>query len=98
MFSRDSRKRTTRFALEAGYSAGQVAVAGEFSGWEPLPMNRQGASLYVRDVPTSERTFEYKFLVDGLWMTDPDNPNTVPNSFGTFNSVAPRQDDAVLRR
>ena len=31
--------------------------------------------------------YEYKFIVDGHWMTDPANPNKVPNNYKTWNSI-----------
>ena len=31
--------------------------------------------------------YEYKFVVDGEWLTDPGNPEVRPNAFGTYNSV-----------
>jgi len=31
--------------------------------------------------------YEYKFVVDGKWLHDPECPEMVHNSFGTVNSV-----------
>ena len=32
-------------------------------------------------------TYEYKFVVDGEWKLDSNNPNFAPNDLGTLNSV-----------
>jgi len=32
-------------------------------------------------------TYEYKFLVDGIWRLDPQNNQTCPNCFGTYNNI-----------
>jgi len=31
--------------------------------------------------------YAYKFLVDGQWVNDPNNPRTVANQFGSLNNV-----------
>ncbi|MBU1998678.1 MAG: glycogen-binding domain-containing protein [Candidatus Omnitrophica bacterium] len=31
--------------------------------------------------------YEYKFFVDGSWISDPKSQNTVYNSFGSQNSI-----------
>ena len=31
--------------------------------------------------------YQYRFIVDGNWMEDPNNPNKTPNEFGEYNSV-----------
>ena len=32
-------------------------------------------------------TYEYKFVINGEWTVDPNNPNFVVNDLGTLNSV-----------
>ncbi|MBI5609843.1 MAG: hypothetical protein HY902_13305, partial [Deltaproteobacteria bacterium] len=31
--------------------------------------------------------YQYKFLVDGKWQTDTNNPNQVPDGYGGTNAV-----------
>ena len=97
MFGKGQKKGITRFALQAGKQAREVAVAGDFNHWKPVPMKNQGKGLFVCQVRTSDKTFEYKFVVDGTWLTDPDNPRFSPNPFGTFNSVAPHDSQVALK-
>ncbi len=74
-------------------SARTVHLAGMFNGWDPsaLPMSDEdgdGVWEVVLELPT-ERTFEYKFVVnDGeLWEFDPSNPERVDDNHGSYNTV-----------
>jgi 1,4-alpha-glucan branching enzyme len=68
----------TLFFTLTGYpGAKKVVVSGNFNGWngEELVMakSRSGWTLpYV----LSAGNYEYKFVVDGQWITDPGNPYT----------------------
>jgi hypothetical protein len=33
------------------------------------------------------KTYYYKFVIDGYWVADPDNPDTVSDGMGGVNSV-----------
>jgi len=96
MYSKGRKKGTVRFVLKPDGGAHKVAVAGDFSDWKPVPLGKGKSGAFVRHVPVSQETFEYKFIVDGQWMKDPDNSRWAKNPFGTFNSVAPVDEDAAL--
>lgn len=76
-----------RFALRPGADSRAVAVAGDFSLWKPIVMKKQKDGTFVGNVPVDHETFEYKFLVDGQWIQDPDHSTWAANAFGTVNSV-----------
>ena len=70
--------------------AKDVQLVGDFTDWEarPIIMDRMkprsrtfGAAV---DLPPG--TYQYRFIVDGKWVEDP-NADSVPNDFGTRNSV-----------
>ena len=63
-----------------------VGLAGDFTGWEILDMNEVGG-VYFLNLHIDEGRYCYKFIVDGNWIPDPDNPLTEPDPFGGFNSV-----------
>jgi hypothetical protein len=42
---------------------------------------------WVVSVPLKAGQYKYKFIVDGKWMTDPDNTERAPDGLGGFNSV-----------
>jgi AMP-activated protein kinase-like protein len=64
----------------ADSAAQQVSLVGDFNGWSPTatPMDREGA-VWATQVFMDPGTYEYKFLVDGDWRTDSDNPETSEN-------------------
>ena len=65
-----------------------VYVAGEFNNWDPTAKQmafRNG--LYATSVKLLPGDYQYKFVVDGAWCTDPANVNSVENDQGTRNSI-----------
>jgi len=78
----------TVFRLKGNRDARIVAVAGTFNGWN------QSQYLFVREgeewvcrINLPPGKYEYKFIVDGDWLTDPENPNTELDERGNENSV-----------
>jgi hypothetical protein len=65
-----------------------VFIAGTFSRWLPLPMSGQKDGTFREELPLQSGTYEYKFIVDGNWITDPDNAHWARSDIGTINSVA----------
>ena len=78
------RKQQT-FAWSAA-RGNSVFLAGDFSDWKPVPMERSGNG-FSAVVELSPGEHQYKFIVDGEWQSDPNAPEAVPNGFGTVNSV-----------
>jgi 1,4-alpha-glucan branching enzyme len=66
-----------------------VSVCGEFNGWSAKanPMKLHGEGLWQTVVALKPGRYQYKFVVDGEWMPDPEAKQNVCNSFGTLNSV-----------
>ena len=50
-------------------------------------MLQEDDGTWTIDVPIEAGCYEYKFIVDGVWKTDPINPEKVRNSYGQINSV-----------
>lgn len=69
-------------------SAGSVFLAGSFNGWSasdwPLKNDGKGNWAIVRLLDPG--SYEYKFVVDGNWLTDPENPETKSDGYGGMNS------------
>ncbi len=87
MITKGRKKGTFRFVYSANNTAGKVAVAGDFTQWEPLTMRKQKNGSYAVTVPLAPGTYQYKFRVNDAWMTDPDNEACCENQYGTLNSV-----------
>ena len=66
-----------------------VSVCGEFNGWSAKanPMKLRGEGLWQSVVALKPGRYQYKFVVDGEWMPDPEAKQNVGNTFGTLNSV-----------
>ena len=70
--------------------ASSVSVVGSFNGWSPTAtrMVRLDDGRWQVKVRLQPGRFEYKFAVDGSnWISDPANPDAVPDGFGGRNSV-----------
>ncbi|HSV43518.1 MAG TPA: helix-turn-helix domain-containing protein [Candidatus Bathyarchaeia archaeon] len=68
--------------------AKEVYLVGNFTNWEKrIPLRRSSDGLWQKKVPLRPGRYEYKFIVDGEWRTDPQNTLTVQNTVGTLNSV-----------
>jgi hypothetical protein len=67
-----------------------VAVAGDFNGWRPeaTPLRRgEGGTWSVRLPLEPGRRYQYQFVVDGRWVTDPSAPAAADDGFGGRNAV-----------
>lgn len=81
-----ARKRVT-FRIEAP-GAQSVAVAGTFNNWDiqahPL---KEAGSMWCKSLYLVPGTYEYRFVVDGIWCDDPSCAESVSNEFGTANGL-----------
>ena len=86
------------FRLRGYTSSHQVILAGSFNNWDKSELKMvsiKGSwllSLYLRD-----GTHAYKFIVDNVWVTDPDNKLKRPDGSGNFNSVIGIGDSILFR-
>jgi hypothetical protein len=70
--------------------ARSVAVAGDFNGWRPeaTPLRRGEGGLWTVGVPLAPgRRYEYQFVVDGEWVSDPAAGALADDGFGGENAV-----------
>jgi 1,4-alpha-glucan branching enzyme len=65
-----------------------VSVAGTFNDWDPkkTPLKKNGEGWHTT-LALPRGHYEYRFIVDGQWMADPNAAEAVPNPFGSSNSV-----------
>lgn len=69
-------------------NAERVTVAGSFNGWDA-----NADELQLRDdvwqttIPLAAGYYYYKFVVDGNWIPDPQNPERVNDGGNSFNSI-----------
>ena len=76
------------FKLKGKSNAKQVILSGSFNDWneQSMKMLKVGDEWKIR-LKMSPGIYEYKFIVDGEWITDPANPYSVQNQHYTFNSI-----------
>jgi len=69
--------------------AKKVSVAGSFNNWDVKShLAKKGLKgNWSAKVNLKPGRYEYKFVVDGAWMNDPDCKNSVCNSLGSQNSL-----------
>ncbi len=87
MYAKGRKKGTIRFSILPG-DAKKVALAGSFNDWVPKAMRKQKDGCFACTVELPQGMHEYKFVVDGQWVVDPDTNAWAMNSFGSCNSVA----------
>lgn len=76
------------FKLDGYNNAKKVIVAGSFNKWNEdiFEMNKveDGWELTLQMKPEK---YQYRFIIDGKWIEDPNNANKIENEFGEYNSV-----------
>jgi 1,4-alpha-glucan branching enzyme len=88
MYEKGRKKGIMQFSVTVTNGAKEVAIAGDFTSWKPLAMKKQKSGRFAVTVELPPGVYEYRFLADGEWLSDPDHSHWAPNPFGTFNSVA----------
>jgi len=82
-----ARKRVS-FGLHAP-DAQSVSLAGDFNGWDPSdrPLKRDASGEWKTTLTLPTGEYQYRFVVDGDWVDDPQCDRRAPNSFGSLNCV-----------
>jgi 1,4-alpha-glucan branching enzyme len=93
----NTEMRPKRRAIESGilftYShteSQNVSISGDFSNWTPVKMKRgkNGVWFYFLAEYKDRSQIRYKFLVNNIWVTDPSNPDTIDDGYGSYLSIA----------
>lgn len=79
---------STAFSITAP-DAHEVFLIGDFNDWQAgeLKARKFKDGTWTKSVKLKAGTYQYLFLVDGEWCTDPANPKRALNPFGSENSV-----------
>jgi len=86
--AKSPERPSTEFTLFAP-EAKEVVLTGEFCDWagEGCRMRRFKDGNWKKSLKLKPGRYEYRFVVDGHWWTDPANPERQQNPFGQDNSV-----------
>ncbi|HMP88898.1 MAG TPA: ankyrin repeat domain-containing protein [Kiritimatiellia bacterium] len=69
--------------------AKEVLLAGQFNNWgsQRIPLEKKDDGSWYVEVDVFNTNYGYKFIVDGQWITDPENPKTwTDRGYGSVNS------------
>lgn len=76
------------FVLNGFTNARKVTLAGSFNNWNAGEIRmHKTATGWELPMYLAEGTHTYKFVVDGIWHADPENPEKLPDGNGGYNSV-----------
>ncbi len=77
-----------RFAFR-NRNAESVSLVGSFNRWQPEAgrLNRGNDGRWISETGLLPGRYEYQWVVDGVWMADPNSDESVPNAYGGRNSV-----------
>ena len=66
-----------------------VFIAGTFNDWNPsmTPMIALSEGRWTKELALPPGRYEYLFVADGKWSSDPSASEQVPNPHGGQNSV-----------
>ncbi len=73
--------------------ARDVRIAGDFNGWVPdrgvlsHVDGDGGERVWTKILQLEPGTYQYRYVVDGSWREDPENPQAVPGPGGARNSI-----------
>jgi chromosome partitioning protein len=73
--------------------ASDVRIAGDFNGWVPdkgvrsLIESEGAARVWTKILRLPPGRYQYRYVVDGEWREDPENPETAGSQVGGRNSV-----------
>ncbi|MFN2350690.1 MAG: isoamylase early set domain-containing protein [Kiritimatiellia bacterium] len=81
--------RRITFQLAANPKS-DIFLAGTFNNWDCTRHRMKDTRTngkYTITLVLPKGQYEYKFLVNGNWLVDPECQNWVRNSYGTLNSL-----------
>jgi 1,4-alpha-glucan branching enzyme len=83
-----ARRRRITFTLSAP-EAKAVSVSGTFCDWDTCsyPLKKDANGGWKRIITLTPGHYEYRFVVDGVWIADPDCGERTGNPFGGENCV-----------
>lgn len=86
------------FKLKGFKDAKRVILSGTFNRWDEtgfkMKPTEEGWTVTLQLKPD---IYEYKFIIDGKWHEDPQNPSKTENEYSGFNSVIDVQENITFR-
>jgi len=73
-----------------GVADKNVYITGEFANWaknDNYKLKKIDSDTWVINLPFPKGEYRYKFIVDGKWISDPNNKKVESDSYGGTNSI-----------
>lgn len=69
--------------------AKEVYLVGDFNGWQQdnASLMKRENGMWRKNLRLKSGTYHYRFVVDGIWTEDQNNPKKETNPFGQMNSL-----------
>ena len=83
-------RRSQKQELKLNYAgeAESVQIAGEFTGWSAKDQDFEHIDgEWTKTLFLDPGMYQYQLVVDGTWILDPANPDSVDNNVGGMNSL-----------
>jgi 1,4-alpha-glucan branching enzyme len=82
-------KKKVTFSFKAPQNVHDVKLAGNFTNWErgAIMMTKGKFGEWKAQTELEPGEYEYKFLADGNWLSDPKADKRKFNDLGSENSV-----------
>ncbi|MBG6131821.1 hypothetical protein IWQ47_003437 [Aquimarina sp. EL_43] len=83
-----NKEGNVTFTLNGYENAKKIVLSGSFNKWnEDLFTMTKTEDCWELTLKIKPGEYQYKFIVDGKWIVDPNNPKKKRNEFNGFNSV-----------
>jgi len=76
-----------RFKWSGKWGGEEVAISGTFNDWDVIPVERSPNGDYVLFLTLEPGTYQYKFRVDGRWLTSLEEPRVSDGRNNMNNQV-----------
>ena len=82
-------KKQVTFTCNVNSESQAVYLVGDFNDWRPTAgkMNKGKNGAFQIKMKLAPGDYQYKFIVDGVWLNDPNAEEQVMNPYGTLNSI-----------
>ena len=89
MVVRTKKKGAVTFVCNVEPNASRIYLATSANCWDPtaerMTRVKDGSFRATLLLPAGE--YQYKFVIDGIWINDPDAEGQTINCYGTLNSL-----------
>ncbi len=88
LVEKSRKKKVNLIFIPKGKNYKKVQLAGEMNGWNPSgTFFKFKDSIWQIELLLNPGEYQYKLVVENMWILDPANPDSVDNNIGGYNSL-----------